>query len=219
VAEVGLQAEIRNGRGKGVARKLRARGKVPAVLYGKGLDSIPLAVDARALSQTFSTEAGRNVLIDLQLDGGTYLTLARQLDRDPLRGDIVHVDFLKIDRDQTITVQVPVHFEGDSAGVKQGGVLEHHLWQIEVECLPNNVPANITIDVSDLDIGGAVRVADVAAPEGVTFLSSEEEVIVSCVVPQAPKAEEEVAAEAAAAAEGEAAAPAEGGGEATGGES
>lgn len=217
MAEVGLPAEIRSGRGKGVARKLRAQGKVPAVLYGKGIDSVPLAVDARALAQTFSTEAGRNVLIDLKLDGDTYLTLARQLDRDPLRGDIVHVDFLKIDRNQTIVVQVPVHFEGDATGVKQGGVLEHHLWQIEVECLPNNVPANLMIDVSDLDIGGIVRVADVAAPDGVTFLSSEEEVIVSCVVPQAPKAEEEVAAEAAEA-EGEAGAPAEAGAEAPGGE-
>ena len=227
MAEVSLKAEVREGRGKGPARRLRASGKVPAVLYGRGLDAVALAVDARELTHSLSTDAGANVLIDLKVGSDSHLTMARSLERDPLRGTIRHVDFLKIARNVAITVDVPVHFDGEAAGVKEGGVLEHHLWQLHVECLPGNVPERIHIDVNRMVIGDVVRVADVHAPEGVTILTSEEEIVVSCVVPQVLKVEEEVpaeeelaegeeAAEGEEGAEGEAPAAAEG--EAGGGE-
>lgn len=208
MAEVALRAEVRGARGKGPARRMRASGRVPAILYGRGLPPVSLAVEARDLRQTLATDAGVNVLIDLQFDGETHLTLARAIERHPVRGEILHVDFLKIARDVVITVDVPVHFEGESHGVKEGGVLEHHLWQLHLTCLPADVPERITVDVAHLGIGDSVRVREVASPEGVTILTSEDEVIVSCVVPQVLRVEEEVAAapvEGEVPAEGEAA--------------
>ena len=130
--EVTIQAEARTGTGKGVARKLRAVGKVPAVLYGRGQDPVAVAVDRMSLIRAFKTDAGRNVLIDLEVDGETHLTLARELQRDPVRGAIIHVDFLKIDRDQEIEVDVPIHIAGDSPGVKEGGVLSQPTTEVNV---------------------------------------------------------------------------------------
>jgi len=218
VAELGLQAEVREGRGKGVARKLRAKGKVPATMYGRGTDPVTLAVEARALHHTLSTDAGVNVLIDLQVDGESHLTLAREIARNPIRGTILHVDFLKISRDEMIHVEVPVHFEGESPGTKEGGVLEHHLWQVSVECLPGAVPSSISVDISRLHVGDTLRVEQAVVPEGVTILTAAEEVIVSCVVPQLKvEAElEEAVAEGVEGAPEGAAATAEGGAAAEG---
>lgn len=207
MAEVTLKAELRDGRGKGPARRLRAVGKVPATLYGHGIEPLTLAVDARSLAQTLSTDAGRNVLIDLEVGSESHLTLARALDRHPLRGAILHVDFLKISRDETITVDIPIQIEGESKGVKEGGVLEHHLWQLHVECLPGNVPERIHVDVTNLVVGDIVHVRDLAPPSGVTILSDGDDIVVSCVVPQVLQVEAEVA-EAAPVAEGEAGAAA-----------
>jgi len=219
VAEVALKADVREERGKGPARRLRASGKVPGTLYGRGIDAVAVTVDARELDHTLSTDAGANVLIDLKIGSDNHLTLARSLDRHPIRGTILHVDFLKIARDVAITVDVPVHFEGEAKGVKEGGVLEHHLWQLHIECLPGNVPERINIDVSNMDIGSIVRVADLTIPEGVTILTNEEEIVVTCVVPQVLQVEEEVPAEEAAeVAEGEEGAVAEAAEGAEGGE-
>ena len=216
--EVTIQAEARPGTGKGVARKLRAVGKVPAVLYGRGMDPVAVAVDRMSLIRAFKTDAGRNVLIDLKIDGDTHLTLARELQRDPVRGTILHVDFLKIARDVEIEVDVPIHIDGDSPGVKEGGVIEHHLWSVRVTCLPGNVPERLDADVSHMMIGDMLRVADLKIPDGVTVLTNPEEAVLGVVVPQILKVEEEVPAEAlegvegevAEAAEGEEAPPAEG---------
>lgn len=210
MAEVALKAEVRSERGKGPARRLRASGKVPGTLYGRGIDAVAVTVDARELDHTLSTDAGANVLIDLKVGSDNHLTLARSLDRHPLRGNVLHVDFLKIARDVAITVDVPVHFEGEAKGVKEGGVLEHHLWQLHIECLPGNVPERVNIDVSDMDIGSIIRVSDVHALEGVTILTSEEEIIVTCVVPQVLQVEEVAPAEEGEVAEGEEGAVAEG---------
>ena len=215
--EVTLDAEARPGTGKGVARKLRAAGKVPGVIYGRGLAPTPVAVEKMALMRAFKTDAGRNVLIDLKIEGETHLTLARELQRDPIRGAIVHVDFLKIARDQAIEVDVPIHIEGDSPGVKEGGVIEHHLWNVRVSCLPTNVPDRIIADVSTMVIGDMLRVENLTVPEGVTILTDPQEAVLGVVVPQILQVEEPVAAvegelaegeEAAAAAEGEEGAPA-----------
>ena len=225
--EVTLDAEARPGTGKGVARKLRAAGKVPAVLYGRGLAPEPVAVDRMALMRAFKTDAGRNVLIDLLVDGETHLTLARELQRDPVRGSILHVDFLKIARDVAIEVDVPIHIEGDSPGVKEGGVVEHHLWSVRVSCLPTSVPDRLVADISRTLLGEMLRVSDLAVPEGVTVLTDPTEAVLGVVVPQILKLEEEVPAEVAlaegeeapVAAEGEEGAPApEAGGEAKEGE-
>lgn len=223
--EVTLDAEARPGTGKGVNRKLRAAGKVPGVIYGRGSTPTPVAVERMALMRAFKTDAGRNVLIDIKLEGETHLTLARELQRNPVGGAILHVDFLKIARDVAIEVDVPIHIEGESPGVKEGGVIEHHLWNVRVSCLPTNVPDRLTADVSRMIIGDMLRVGDLITIEGVTILTDAEEAVLGVVVPQVLQVEEPVAVEgelaegeeAAEAAEGEEGAPAaegEGGGEA-----
>ncbi len=209
-----LKAERREGTGKGVARRLRAAGRVPAVLYGHGMDPIPVVVDSRELYHVLHTGAGANVLVDLVVDGKEHLALPREIQRDHIRGRLVHVDFLAIRRDEKITVEVPVRIVGESPGVKQGGVVEHHLWDLRLECLPGDVPEGIDADVSSLQLGDGLRVGDIVPPPGVTILTASDETIVSVVQPQILKVEEEeVPAEAAAAGEAAAAEAPAGAGE------
>jgi large subunit ribosomal protein L25 len=205
MAEVKLKAESRDVVGKGAARKIRAAGKVPAVLYGPALQPLRLAVDARELWHALHTDAGTNVLINLAVDGETYLTMPREVQRDIVRGTLLHVDFLRIRRDVAIHVDVPIHLIGESAGVKEGGVIEHHLWELRVECLPTDVPESIEAHVASLTIGDSLHVADLAPPPGCTILTPPEETVVSVVPPPVLEVPEEVAPEEAEVAEGEAA--------------
>ena len=208
MAEQKLVASAREDSGKGVARKLRADGRVPAVLYGQGADPQPISVDARELYHLLH-QGGANVLVDLVVDGQEHLAMPREIQRDHIKGRYWHVDFLAVSRTQQITVNVPVRLVGESAGVKLGGVLEHHLWDVEVECLPTNVPEAIELDISALEIGDSIRVSELATPEGATILTNPEDSVVAVSQPQARDVdlEEEEAAEGAEgeAAEGEAA--------------
>jgi large subunit ribosomal protein L25 len=204
MAEVKLVAEPRDGTGKGVARKLRAAGRVPAVLYGAGLDSTPVSVDSKDLFHVLHTGAGYNVLVDLTVDGTEHLVIPRDVQRDHIHGRFIHLDLLAVRRDEKIKIMVPVRIVGESVGVKAGGVVEHHLWEIELECLPQDVPEGIDADISELEIGMGLRVSDLVAPAGTAFLTSEEESVVAVVQPQmAVELEEEEAAEGEGA-EGEA---------------
>ncbi|MDQ3991230.1 MAG: 50S ribosomal protein L25 [Actinomycetota bacterium] len=202
--EIKMRAEVREGAGKGVARKTRAAGKVPAVMYGSGMDPVKLTVDARELWHALHTDAGSNVLIDLAVDGDSFLAMPRQIQRDILKGTFVHVDFLQVRTDVAIEVEIPVHLVGESHGVREGGVVEHHLWELRVEVLPTAVPESVEADITDLGIGDTFTVAQLAVPEGVTVLSPEDEVIVTVVPPPVLKLEEEAAEEAAEEVEGEA---------------
>jgi large subunit ribosomal protein L25 len=205
--EFKLEAEKRDGTGKGVARKLRAQGQVPAVLYGHGMAPVSVSVDAKDLGHALHTDAGANVLVDLHVGSDKHLVLAREIQRNHLRGDFLHVDFLVIRRDEKITVQIPINVEGESPGVKQGGVVEHHLWEISAESLPGDVPQSIEVDISKLEIGDSFRVGDLAALAGVTIFTPAEETILSVVTPQVLEVEE-AEAEGAEVAEGEEGAPA-----------
>jgi large subunit ribosomal protein L25 len=202
MAEQKLVADTREGTGKGIARKLRASGRVPAVLYGRGMDPVSISVDSRELIHLFHTGAGTNVLVDLVVDGDAHLAMAREIQRDHIKGRFVHVDFLAVSRDEKITISVPVRLVGESAGVKAGGVLEHHLWEVQVESLPTDVPEAIEADVSELEIGSSLKVSDLVAPPGATILTGLDESVVAVQQPQA-RIELEEAAEAE---EGEAAA-------------
>lgn len=202
-----LKAEPRDGTGKGVARRLRAEGRVPAVVYGHGMMPLNVSVDSRELFHLLHTEAGENVLVDLHVDHEQFLAMAREVQRDHTRGQFIHVDFLQIARDEKITVEVPVHIVGESRGVKEGGVIEHHLWELEVECFPQDVPTSIEANISNLGINESLKVKDLVVPENCTILTPKNEAVVSVVPPQVLKVEEEVAAavegeEAEAAAEG-----------------
>ena len=205
MAEVKLVAEPREGTGKGVARKLRAAGRVPAVLYGGGLESTPLSVDSKDLFHVLHTGAGYNVLVDLKLDGTDHLVIPRDVQRDHIHGRFIHLDLLAVRRDETIRLNIPVRIVGESVGVKAGGVVEHHLWEIEVECLPQDVPDAVEADISALEIGMGLRVSDLQAPSGVTFITSEEESVVAVAQPQMAVELEEEAAEGEEGVEGEAA--------------
>ena len=188
--ETKLTAEPRSDAGKGVARKLRAAGRVPGVLYGSSIESTPLSVDAHDLLLVM--HKGSNVLIDLELDGKKHLTRAKDIVRDHIKGRYVHVDFMAINKDEKITVNVSVEPVGESRGVKEGGVLEHHLWEVEVQCLPFDVPEKLEIDVSDLGIGDALHVSDLRAPSDVEITTNPEDLVLAVVQPQARDIEEEL---------------------------
>ncbi len=206
-----LKAERRNESGKGSARKLRAGGRIPAVLYGHDVDPMPLSVDAKELFHVLHGSAGSNVLVDLVVDGTEHLALPREIQRDLVRSRYVHIDFLAVRRDETVEVSVPIRVVGESPGVKAGGVLEHHLWELAVECLPGEVPEGLDADISELQVGDSLRVADLVLPSGVTVLTPAEESLLSVVIPQVRVVEEveAVAEEEAAAGEAAAEAPAE----------
>jgi large subunit ribosomal protein L25 len=201
MADQQLQAEPRQDAGKGVARKLRAAGRVPAVLYGHGKDARSLSVDAKELFHLLHGSAGGNVLIDLVIDGKKTMTMAREVQRDHVRGEYLHVDFLEVRRDEKVTVEVPIHLVGDSAGVKAGGVLEHHLWDLRVECLPQDLPEAIEVDISALNVNDTLRVADLTVPDVCTVLTTADETVVAVVPPQAREVAEEGALEGEAGAE------------------
>jgi large subunit ribosomal protein L25 len=208
MADQQLRAEPRDGAGKGVARKLRASGRVPAVLYGHGKAARSLSVDAKDLFHLLHGAAGGNVLIDLVVDGKKTMAMPREVQRDHVRGQYLHVDFLEVRRDEKVTVDVPVHLIGESAGVKAGGVLEHHLWDLRVESLPQDLPDAIEADIAALNVNDTLRVSDLVVPDAITVLTPAEETIASVVPPQAREVEEE-AAEGEAAVEEAAGATAE----------
>lgn len=221
-----LQAEPRTETGKGPAHRLRASGRVPAVLYGAGVDATPIHVSALDLLHVFHAMGQASVLVDLKLNGNEYLTIAREIQRDLIHNRFIHIDFMAVNRDEKITVSVELHEVGDSEGVHAGGVIEHHLREVEIECLPANVPPRVEFDISKLKIGDAVRIGDLVPPEGVEFLTDPDTMILAVVEPAVMDTEldlavageeaPEEAAEVAAEAEGEEAP--EGGDEAPEGE-
>jgi large subunit ribosomal protein L25 len=239
MAEVRIKAERRDGAGKGPARRARAAGRVPAILYGGGMDPVSITVDRRELALAYHTESGTNVLLDIEVDGGTTLALTKDLQRDPLKGTVLHADFVKIDRAIRIEVEVPIHLVGESTGVAEGGVLEAPLHALSISVLPGDVPEAVNVDISALAIGDSLRVTDLTVSDQYEVLSDPEATVAMVAAPiseeelEAMEAavaevvpEEEVEAEAEAeAAEGEAAegeeeapAPGEPSGEQGGGE-
>jgi large subunit ribosomal protein L25 len=181
--ETKLTAQRREDTGKGVARKLRADGRVPAVLYGQGIDATPLTVDARELNRLLHSGAGSNVLVDLLVDDTEHLAIPREIQRDHIHARFIHVDFLAVSRSEAITVNVPVIEFGEAAGIKEGGVVEHHLRELQVECLPQDVPDQLEIDITDVELGGMIHVSDVVVPAGVTILTNPEDAVLSIIVP------------------------------------
>lgn len=218
--QVRLQAKIRTETGKGAARKARRDGRLPAVLYGTGVDPTPVSVDRKDFQKALSTEAGRNVLIELELEGRKkpILALAREIQKDPVRNEYLHLDFLAIRHDTKIHAEVPVILEGKAPASTKGLVIETHLTSLSVECLPADVPAHLEAPAEILeDAGDLIKAKDIPLPEGVTLLADPEEVVASLALPPAVAAAEaeevevavaEAEAEAAPASEaGESAAP------------
>jgi large subunit ribosomal protein L25 len=205
VGEYSIVAEERAGRGKGAARKMRAAGRIPAVVYGRGRTTRAIALDPLAVSKILhSADSGINTLIDLSVGGADTVVLVREIQRDPVSGGWLHADLYEVDLQKAIQVRVPLHIVGRPIGVENGGILDHPLREVEVECLPRAIPDSVEVDVSALDVGDSIHVRDLTLPEGAKIMSDPDLAVASVVL---PKAEEEAApaAEAAAVAvEGEA---------------
>ena len=208
MSENALAVEVREGRGKGIARRLRVAKRIPAILYGRGKPSIAVSLDPLVLEKLLRAgSAGLNTLIDLAVAGRPDLAgrvvIVKELQREPIRGALLHADLYEVDLTQTIEVSIPIHVVGIPIGVSlNGGILAAALRELEIECLPRAIPGAIEVDVSNLDVGESIHVRDLVVPEGVTVLSDADLSVVSVVLPAA----EEVAAVAETPAEGEAAA-------------
>ncbi|HEV2309149.1 MAG TPA: 50S ribosomal protein L25, partial [Acidimicrobiia bacterium] len=208
--EVILTAETRAERGSRPAGRLRRAGVVPAVVYGLGGDTVSVSVGSRDVTHILSK--GANTLITLRLAGDDQLTLARQVQRHPTRGDILHVDFVRVSTDVAVTAEVPLHLVGEPEGVRGGGLLEQLVFGLPIEARPQDIPTGIEADVSALEIGDQIRLSDLSLPPGVTPTIEADALIAQVVAPRV--VEEEVAEPAEGeAAEGEAPAE-EGAGEA-----
>lgn len=181
--QVALAARPRVGSGKGEARALRRDGRVPAIAYGAALAATPLSVDARELYHATHTDAGTNAVIRLEIEGDTHLAFIREINRHPVRREILHLDFVTVDRSVKVEVDVPIVLEGDAPGVDEGGIAEQTLFALAVEVLPLEVPDQIAADISGLEVGDVLRVGDLQLPAGVESLVDAEEPIVTVVVP------------------------------------
>ena len=191
MATATLNAKPRQDTGKGVSRKLRAAREVPGVIYGSGRQPQPLTVNSRDFERLAERVRITSTVIELALDGKTARTLIRELQRDPIKRTVIHVDFQELVAGEKVTVSVPLRFTGTPEGVKTGGgILEETMHQLEVTCDPANIPDHIDVDVTALTIGHSLHVGDVKLPEGVEVVDDPEQTI---AVVSAPKAEEEVA--------------------------
>jgi large subunit ribosomal protein L25 len=191
MGEASLAIDIRESSGKGAARQLRRDGRIPGVLYGKQVASQSISLDPNELDDLIRTShAGINTLIDLTGPGDVAgkTVLVKELQREPVRGVLLHVDFFEVDQTATIRVSVPIHLSGTAEGVTMGGLIDHSLRVVELDCLPLAIPDEVVIDVSGLDIGDSIHVSDLPLPEGVELHTAAELSVVSVV---APKVEEE----------------------------
>lgn len=181
-----LTVERRSTRGKNEARRTRAARKIPAVVYGAGKETVPITVDTRALSDAFRGGAGENSIFLLKLQGSEQSrhAMIKDFQRDPVTRRPVHLDFVRVLMDTKIRVGVTIEVVGVARGVKtDGGILDFVTREIEIECLPGNIPEHLPVDVSDLGIGDALRVSAITAPEGVTILEDPERVVVHVAHP------------------------------------
>lgn len=199
-----LDVESRSDIGKSAARRLRRSGRVPGVVYGIH-DPTPVSVDPKALEKILASSGGLNAVFQINVQGEEKMVrpvLVKSLDRDPMKDDILHADFLEIRMDQKIKVDVPFLFVGESKGVKMGGVLSTLLRELEVECLPDAIPSEIEVDITEVDLNDVIHVRDIRLPGDVELVTDPEDPVVTVIT---PVEEEEPVAEEIEGEEGEAA--------------
>ncbi len=194
-----VEAETRQQLGKNASRRLRAAGKIPGTLYGPAIEAVSITVDPRVLHRILHSESGQNTIFKLQVDQQQQDVLIRDFQLDPVRGDLLHADFLTVAMDELMTFEIPVELVGQAEGVKAGGVMDRPLQEVEVECLPGDVPDNFEVDVSALEIGDMIRVEDIRVDTDKIKVLSEPDLVVATVVPPRVEVEEveEVAEEEA----------------------
>jgi large subunit ribosomal protein L25 len=206
MSEFVVAAESRTESGKSSNRRLRSRGLIPGVVYGAGREAVPVAVSPAEIIGILRSHSGENTLFDLDVGGERRKVILKEFQREPLKGQLLHADFFEVALDKLIEVKVHIELLGTPIGVKnQGGLLDFITRELEVECLPADIPDKISLDVSELELGKHLRVSDVQPPsDRVTVLTDADVVIVHVVTPRADVAaagaeeEEEAAAEAGA---------------------
>jgi large subunit ribosomal protein L25 len=181
MAEVTLEVTRREKSGKGVARKLRAEGKIPAVVYGGHRESVAISVDRKAVSDLIQkSDHGVRSIFLLKMAGTDQQrhAMIKEMQMNPLSRKMTHIDFIRVVMDEVVRVTVPVHVMGTAAGVKAGGILDFQVRELHVECLPGNIPDSIDVDISNLEIHHYIRISDLTPPEGVKVLDDPERVVV-----------------------------------------
>jgi large subunit ribosomal protein L25 len=196
MAAVKVRAQLRKETGKGAARSLRRRRLIPAVFYGPATDSTPLALEYRELQKILSSGAGENALVDLKIENGTDTrstpAMIKEIQRDPVKEVILHVDFCAVSMHKELTLEVPLTLTGAPVGVAEGGILQQVRRSIEISCLPDRIPEALELDVSNLAIGESLHVSDLNVPGGIEVLA-EERLTIATVLP--PAGAEEIEAE------------------------
>lgn len=189
--QITLNAKVRDKIGKGASGRLRQQGRIPAVVYGRKESPLILEVVEGELEKVAGMTSGQNAVINLNLDKkeGEILALVKDVQYHPVTDRLLHVDFYRISLYDKITVSVPVVVVGESVGVKEGGILEHILWEVEVECLPTWVPEKIEVDITSLKIGDTVHIRDLKTEEKIEILTEGEETVLSLVPPTVIKEE------------------------------
>ncbi len=201
--ETVVQAQAREADGKNVARRVRKTGRVPAVVYGAGKPAMSVSVDPKQIARILQSESGHNTIFDLQLDGERTKAMIVEWQYEPIKGALLHLDLKRIAMDRRLKVKVPITLKGEAAGVKQqGGILDQVLREVEVECLPGDIPSNVQADVSNLVFGQVLRIADLPLDRNkVRIVTDPEQVVahITSVKEEAAPTPEAAAAEAAAA--------------------
>jgi len=200
-----LNAERRTDEGKGASRRLRRTGRVPGVVYGAGKDAVSISLNHKDLWKDLESEAFYSHILTVKLDGGSEQVILKDLQRHPSKPVILHIDLQRVSANQAIRVHVPLHFEGEEVapGVKEGGVVSHSLTEVEVSCLPKDLPEFISVDLSKLDINEPVHLSDLKLPAGVDIVELAHEHDLPVVSIHMPRAAKEVEEEAPAEEEGE----------------
>lgn len=200
MADITIQAEIRNEFGKNVNRRLRSKGRIPGIIYGKGTGSVAVSVDPKDVHRILQSESGHNTIFKLDVDGSAKDVLIREYQLDPVLDKLLHADFQAIAMDEIRVFEVPVEALGVPKGVKEvGGVLDIVMRQIELECLPRDVPDRLRVQVSHLEIGDSIRVQELQVDTSKVKILSDPELVVLTVVPPQIEKEPEVAVEEAVA--------------------
>ncbi len=181
---------------KNAARRVRVAGKIPAVVYGAGQDAVAVTVDPKAITKILYSDSGHNTIFDLNVEGASLVkAMIVDWQREPIKGKLLHIDLKRIAMDKAMRVSVPIQLTGTAAGVKnQGGILDHVLREVEIECLPADIPSHLDVDVSGLELHGVIRVSDLPHSGSIKFLADE-----NATVAHVTAVKEEVAAEVVAA--------------------
>jgi len=197
---VDLAVHVREETGKGPSRRFRQKGQIPAVFYGFEMETVSLAVDRVDFRKAVQGKGGENVLINLTLlekkELGPQVAMVCDMQMDPIRQEVLHVDFKKIDLKEKVEVAIPIELVGKAEGVNSGGILQQIERELEIRCMPLEIPDRIEVDVSNLEIGESIHIRDISVAEGNEVLSSGEKAIVTVLSPIAEEVEEEVEEEA-----------------------